>query len=83
MSPNSRRIWLVRTLAMAVVCAGPVYAIDPVAVRLSGTLAGRVVDAAGIPQMGAAVMLFNRYDRNIAKIITGEQGLFSFDALTP
>ena len=33
--------------------------------------------------MGAAVMLFNRYDRNVAKIITGERGLFAFDALTP
>lgn len=51
--------------------------------RLSGTLGGRVVDAAGVPQMGAAVMLFNRYDRNIAKILTGERGLFSFDALAP
>lgn len=33
--------------------------------------------------MGAAVMLFNRYDRNIGKIVTGERGLFSFEALTP
>src|SRR5262249_31420071 len=61
----------------------PALAVDPISSNLSGTLSGRVVDAAGIPQMGAAVMLFNRYDRNIGKIITGERGIFSFDSLTP
>ncbi len=66
-----------------VVCAGVASGAELPGGRLSGALAGRVIDAAGIPQMGAAVMLFNRYDRNIAKIITGERGLFSFEALTP
>ena len=70
-------------LAGVVACTLPAFAAESLAGRLSGTLGGRVVDAAGVPQMGALVMLFNRYDRNIGRILTGERGLFSFDSLTP
>ena len=83
LSPNSRPFRLARTLALIGVCAIPAAAAEPLALRLSGTLAGRVVDAAGVPQMGAAVILFNRYDRTIARLVTGERGVFSFDALAP
>ena len=68
---------------MVAVCMVPAFAIEPGLAGLSGTLAGRVVDVAGIPQMGAAVILFNRYDRNVARVVTGERGLFAFDALAP
>lgn len=73
-------------LAAGSVCAlapPAARAVEPLVPRLSGTLAGKVVDAAGIPQMGAAVMLYNRYDRFIAKLVTGERGQFLFDALSP
>ena len=84
--PNSRPWRLALTLAGVVVCLASsqrAFAVEPGASRFSGALGGRVVDAAGVPQMGAAVMLFNRYDRHIAKIVTGERGLFSFGALSP
>ena len=80
---NFRRIWLARAVVGLCVSAAPGLAIEPLSAGLSGTLSGRVLDAGGIPQMGAMVTLFNRYDRNVAKIITGERGLFAFDALAP
>lgn len=63
--------------------AASAHAAESLASRMSGALAGKVVDAAGIPQMGAAVFLYNRYDRFVAKIVTGERGQFLFDALAP
>ena len=51
--------------------------------KLSGSLAGLVRDSAGIPQMGATVLLFNRYDRLIQRALTNERGMFGFDPLTP
>ncbi len=45
-------------------------------VKLSGTLSGAVSDTAGIPQMGATILLFNRYDRLVERIITGAAGDF-------
>ncbi len=51
--------------------------------KLSGSIAGFVRDSAGVPQMGASVLLFNRYERLIQRTITNERGLFGFDSLTP
>jgi hypothetical protein len=50
---------------------------------LSGSLAGLVRDPAGVPQMGASVSLFNRYERLIQRTLTNERGLFGFEALPP
>jgi hypothetical protein len=50
---------------------------------LSGAIAGYVKDGAGVPQMGATVLLFNRYDRLIQKAFTNAKGDFGFDALLP
>src|SRR5450755_1971919 len=50
---------------------------------LSGSIAGFVRDSAGVPQMGATVLLFNRYERLIQRTISNERGLFGFDSLTP
>ncbi len=51
--------------------------------RLSGTLVGFVNNQGGVPQMGAAVLLFNRYDRLIARTLTNEKGAFGFESLVP
>lgn len=51
--------------------------------RLSGSIIGFVSDSAGVPQMGATVMLFNRYDRLLFKAVTNEKGSFGFDFLSP
>lgn len=48
---------------------------------VTGNLLGTVVNAAGIPQMGATVNLFDRYERLIARTMTGPSGRFAFSAL--
>jgi len=52
-------------------------------VALSGVITGLVTDGAGVPQMGAAVMLFSRQDRLFEKVFTDEKGVFSFAGLLP
>jgi carboxypeptidase family protein len=51
--------------------------------KLLGALVGSVRDNAGVPQMGAMVQLFNRYEKPIEKAITNGAGEFGFEALTP
>jgi len=48
---------------------------------VTGNLLGSVADAGGIPQMGATVLLFNKYERLMAKTITSPDGRFAFAAL--
>lgn len=51
--------------------------------KLYGGLAGSVKDNGGVPQMGAIVQLFNRFDRPIERTLTNSAGEFSFQALLP
>lgn len=51
--------------------------------RLSGSIAGIVRDPAGIPQMGATVLLFNKYERLLQRALTNERGAFGFETLSP
>lgn len=51
--------------------------------RLSGSIAGIVRDSGGIPQMGATVLLFNKYEKLLARALTNERGAFGFEDLTP
>ncbi len=51
--------------------------------QLSGSIAGFVRDSTFVPQMGASVQLYNRYEKLIHQTITNERGIFGFDALTP
>ncbi len=48
---------------------------------VTGNLLGSVVDAAGIPQMGASVQLLNRYSRVVARTLTNPDGRFAFAGL--
>jgi hypothetical protein len=48
---------------------------------VTGNLLGSVTDASNIPQMGATVLLFNKYERLLAKTITAPDGRFVFAAL--
>ena len=50
---------------------------------LSGQVLGEVLNNTGAPQMGAAVFLYNRYDKLISQALTNESGKFIFDGLTP
>jgi hypothetical protein len=71
----------VSLVATVVLCAPPAYCAS--SATLSGSIAGFVHDSNSIPQMGATVLLFNRYERLIQKTLTNERGIFGFDALTP
>jgi hypothetical protein len=51
--------------------------------KLSGAITGFVCDAGGIPQMGAAVTLFNRQERQFERALTDERGAFKFLGLLP
>jgi len=67
--------------ALTVVSVVPSFAVSPA--KLSGGIAGNVRDGAGIPQMGATVLLFNHEDRLFARALTDEKGGFSFLSLMP
>ena len=67
-----------------VVCAVSLcQAAPPAPPKLSGAILGLVASSSGTPQMGAAVLLYNRYDRLLQRAITTEQGAFRFAALVP
>ncbi|MGH9665720.1 MAG: carboxypeptidase-like regulatory domain-containing protein, partial [Bryobacteraceae bacterium] len=68
-------------LALAMASAPAAAAGPPV--KLSGSIGGLVKDSAGIAQMGAAVLLFNRYDRLVRRELTNANGVFGFNGLTP
>lgn len=73
---------LVKSIPAAVVLAllsAP--AVYPAQDTLTGSIAGIVSDALGIPQMGAAVILFNRMERQVGKVLTDDRGSFQFDAI--
>jgi hypothetical protein len=59
----------------------PSLAVEPI--RFGGALAGRVTDSAGVPQMGATVFLYNRFERLLERGLTGERGNFLFTDLAP
>ena len=51
--------------------------------KLSGSILGLVSNMSGVPQMGAAVFLFNRYDRLVQRTLTTDTGAFAFAGLLP
>jgi hypothetical protein len=57
------------------ICASPI--------KLSGAITGLVTDSSGVPQMGAAVYLFNKQERLFEKAFTDERGEFRFLGLFP
>ncbi len=70
-------------LAGAVCFAGAGFASAATPLRVAGAITGFVTDAAGVPQMGAAVVLFNRQERQFERALTDERGAFRFLGLTP
>ena len=69
------------SLAVLLVSAPAALAVEPI--RLTGSIAGFVRDTAGIPQMGATVLLFNQHERLVQRALTNERGIFGFGALPP
>jgi hypothetical protein len=50
---------------------------------LSGSILGEVKNVAGVAEMGARVLLYDRHDQMIRQVLTNEQGRFWFAALAP
>lgn len=72
------------TLTLLIASSGALsslYAATPV--RFSGEMGGLVTDAAGKPQSGAIVLLFNKQDRLLQKAATDAIGSFAFTDLLP
>lgn len=71
-------------MVVGLVClSAAVPARAAVSVKLSGAIEGLVTNGEGVPQMGAAVMLFNRQDRLFEKVFTNDKGSFLFAGLIP
>lgn len=68
-------------LAAALIGVSSAQAASPI--RFSGELSGLVLDVAGKPQPGAAVLLFNKQDRLLQRVSTDPAGSFSFAELLP
>jgi len=66
---------------VGILVAGCAWAAPPA--RLSGSIVGYVTNAAGSPQMGATVLLFNGLDRLAFRALTDDYGSFLFDSLAP
>ncbi|MGA2135844.1 MAG: carboxypeptidase-like regulatory domain-containing protein [Bryobacteraceae bacterium] len=54
-----------------------------VSLKLSGTITGLVTSGEGVPQMGAAVLLFNKQEKLASKALTDDKGQFAFAGLLP
>ncbi|HXS94188.1 MAG TPA: TonB-dependent receptor [Candidatus Limnocylindrales bacterium] len=70
------------TLGLACLAApSAVMAIQPV--QMTGALTGIVKNSSGIPQMGAAVQIFNKQERLIGRVLTDDRGQFKLLGLLP
>jgi hypothetical protein len=49
----------------------------------SGEVLGEVHNPGGVPQMGALVSLYNRFDQLVRQVLTNEGGKFAFDGVPP
>ncbi len=68
-------------LLYGLLCGVPALGAPPP--QLSGGILGQVKSSAGITQMGATVLLYNRYDQLVRQALTNPEGKFVFDQLTP
>jgi hypothetical protein len=70
-------------LAGAVYLAGAGLGQAATPLPMAGAITGFVTDAAGVPQMGAAVILLNRQERQFERALTDDRGAFRFLGLAP
>lgn len=80
---NAPRASVVGVGVALLLCLPWAPAASPVPLKLSGGIRGVVKSAAGVPQMGALVVLYNRSDRPIQRTLSDEKGQFAFDSLLP
>src|SRR5665213_1781184 len=73
--------WTLSTLAGVLCLSQAAHAGGPI--LLSGSIAGEVKSVAGVVEMGAKVLLYDRHEQLVRQVLTNEQGRFGFASLTP
>jgi Carboxypeptidase regulatory-like domain len=71
-------------LALGVFCLADgreSFAATPI--QVSGGISGTVKNSLGVPQLGAAVVLYNRQDHPVQRVLTNISGKFEFTGLLP
>lgn len=81
MDLDFRRIRFAAVLAASVLAASVHSSAADLSLPVTGDLLGSVMDSSNTPQMGATVLLFNKYERLIAKALTTPDGRFAFTGL--
>lgn len=69
-------------LVLGLLCV-PALSSGAAPAAVTGSISGMVLDSTGVPQMGASVLLFDRFDRLLARALTDEAGSFQFSGLLP
>lgn len=72
-----------RAWTLAAVLLGGELGVCAADFQFVGSIAGKVRDPQGVPQMGATVVLMNRNDRVVRRAVTNIEGEFQFDSLQP
>ncbi len=67
--------------ALALVALCPQQGEAATASQFTGKIVGLVKNASGVAQMGATVVLMNRFEKPLYSAMTDERGAFGFDAL--
>ncbi len=75
------RIRFAAVLAAGVLAASVHSSAADLSLPVTGDLLGSVMDSSDTPEMGATVLLFNKYERLIAKTLTTPDGRFAFTGL--
>lgn len=81
---KAKRHKTLTSLALGVVCLaslGESFAASPL--KAGGVIVGTVRNSLGVPQLGATVLLFNRQERPIQRVLTDPTGKFAFVGLIP
>src|SRR5258708_8226466 len=78
---NPKKCQPIVSVLLLLACPAASFAISPI--KLSGALEGTVSDLTGRPQMGAAVLLFDRQSKLCERMVTDANGLFAFVSLSP
>ncbi len=72
-----------RRILRGLLCLTPALALAGSPVVFSGGIAGEVRSAAGVAEMGAKVLLYDRHEQLVRQMLSNEEGRFGFAALSP
>jgi len=77
------RMWKTAVGVLAGTLLPVSLAFPATAQKFSGSIVGVVSNTGGVPQMGASVLLYDRFERLLQRVLTTETGTFGFDSLPP